>query len=447
MSEGSLEHQVIQPSNLVSTGVISFRDGNPVIQFIISEQDKHLLGNSLRFTGNIQFFDDGAVPVSASALSIDPKTAIYSCISELTLKSQRSKQVIENIRHYSRFLSSYLPALTSKQEAISHMSETSCMMPNAEMERNSLCNNLNGVSATDRTTTGSAFCVHLPCGLLNSRQPIPLSANGWGIGGLMLEISLQNDSQTLFANTGVASDVTDPYYQLSSINLICEVVNPSSDALSQLNRQSSSSMEYNSISSFYTSINSTNAIINFNLGLSKCLGMFFNVIPSSQLNNLATNGNSTLPFLNSDGSVADLRSLVFSRNGTKFPLQYNIDTNVSVRYLTSGSTYYVQDPQVLINVLDSFMPYSDNKRTQFSPITFTRRIPDGADKDIADGGSMWAVGCSFDNISNQGIDFSSASLGITMEVGLTTDNPNTLFLFVHHKNTLIFNKNGLQVIN
>jgi hypothetical protein len=34
-----------------------------------------------------------------------------------------------------------------------------------------------------------------------------------------------------------------------------------------------------------------------------------------------------------------------------------------------------------------------------------------------------------------------------MEVALTSDNPQTIFLFVHHKNTLVFNENGLQVIN
>ena len=44
--DGSLEHQEIQPSNIISTGVVSFKNGNPVIQFIIGEQDKYLIGLS-----------------------------------------------------------------------------------------------------------------------------------------------------------------------------------------------------------------------------------------------------------------------------------------------------------------------------------------------------------------------------------------------------------------
>ena len=48
----------IQPSNVVSTGKVSYRNGNPVIQFIIGENDVHLFGSSVRFCGNIQFLKD-----------------------------------------------------------------------------------------------------------------------------------------------------------------------------------------------------------------------------------------------------------------------------------------------------------------------------------------------------------------------------------------------------
>ena len=41
----------VVPSNVTSTGKISYRNGNPVIQFIIGEQDRLLMGNSVRFCG------------------------------------------------------------------------------------------------------------------------------------------------------------------------------------------------------------------------------------------------------------------------------------------------------------------------------------------------------------------------------------------------------------
>ena len=50
MATTNLNTEIV-PSNVTSNGSISFRDGNPVIQFIIGEQDRLLLGQSIRFTG------------------------------------------------------------------------------------------------------------------------------------------------------------------------------------------------------------------------------------------------------------------------------------------------------------------------------------------------------------------------------------------------------------
>lgn len=449
--DGSLEHQQINPSNIISTGVVSFKNGNPVIQFIIGEQDKYLLGNSLRFAGNVQFLEDSGgnnvVPVSGSSLAINSTLGLYGMIDQLSLSSQRSKQNIETIRHYGRFLSTYLPTLSSQQEAISHMNATSAMIPGIECERLGVVNNQNGSSATNRTTTGTGFCMNLPCGLLNSQNPIPLSAD-WGIGGLMLEIRLSPDSQFLFAKNNVSASLSSPFYQLSNLSLIYEVVNPSADTLSSLRNQKGNTLEYNSISSYYTSVNSTNAIVNFNLGVKNALSAFFNIIPSSRLNNLAEDGFATLPFTNSGTTgVAKIKQLVFTRNGVKFPLQYNIDTNVNPKFIPTGTSYNPMDPQVLRNAMDSFNAYSDYKKTQLSPSTYTRKL----DTNSRDGDepfqNLFYVGVALDQISNQGVDYSSANLGINMELDLTTNNPQTIFLFVHHKTTLVFSPMGLQVIN
>ena len=448
--DGSLEHQQIQPSNIISTGVVSFKNGNPVIQFIIGEQDKYLLGGSLRFCGNIEFFEksgsDFKVPLSASKLAINSTLGTYGMLDQLSISSQRSKQNIETIRHYSRFLSTYLPTMSSQQEAIGHMSETSCMMPNLLTQQLGLVCNQNGSSATDRTTFGSSFCLNLPCGLLNSAQPIPLSAT-WGVGGLMLEIRLAPDSQFLFASDHSTGSLSEPFYQLRNLSLVYEVVNPSNEMLGTLKNQSGNTLEYNSVSSYYTSVNSTNAIINFNLGLRNCLSAFFNIIPSSRLNNLAEDGLATIPFTNSDGSVAEIKQIIFTRNGVKFPLQYNVDTNVNPKYIPTGTTYDVADPQVLRNALDSLMPFSEVKKSQLSPLTYTRELDANGRGSSLPHQNHFFVGVNFDNISNQGVDFTTAQLGIQMELGLITDNPQTIFLFIHHKNTLVFNPNGLQVLN
>ena len=67
--------------------------------------------------------------------------------------------------------------------------------------------------------------------------------------------------------------------------------------------------------------------------------------------------------------------------------------------------------------------------------------------DMANAGWMWCYGQTWDSVSNEGVDFGSVNLGIQMNIALTTDNPQTIFLFVRHKNTLVFNEGGLQVIS
>jgi hypothetical protein len=445
--DGRLEHVFIQPSNIISTQSVSFKNGNPVLQFVIGEQDKYLIGSSVRLQGNIQFLEGsgtGVPPVSASNVCLDCKLGVYSVISQIDLFSQRTRQNCESIRHYNRFLSSFLPASTSKQMGMSHMNETALIFPNHEIVREGVVNNANGSAVADRQFKGNSFCISLPTGLLNSSEPIPLSSAGWGLGGLICEITLENDSQVLYSKDGNA--LTDCYYELSGLSLICELLTPSVDALSSLMSQKAGSLEYNSISSYYTSTNTTNSLVNFNLGTRKALSCFFNVIGSSSLNNTTRNGFACLPFLNSDGTVARLNQIVWTRGGVRFPNHYNIDTNI--RDLVSTTEYNTCDPQVVRQALGSFLPFDENKNTQFGPDTINRNIPTGASiDDIANAGWMWCYGQSWDSVSNEGIDFGSVNLGIQMDVELLTDNPQTIFLFVRHKNTLVFNEGGLQVIS
>ena len=52
----------LAPSNHPSNSTISYRDGNPVINFILGEQDRFLIGSSVRLVGNISVYktSDGA---------------------------------------------------------------------------------------------------------------------------------------------------------------------------------------------------------------------------------------------------------------------------------------------------------------------------------------------------------------------------------------------------
>eukprot|EP01047_Picozoa_sp_COSAG01_P073555 COSAG01_NODE_12028_length_1813_cov_1.495916_2_plen_99_part_01 len=93
---GSNSYLQIQPSNQTSTGRISYRDGNPVLNFIIGEQDRYLLGSSVRLVGNMAVYktpngDFGDVPVTPEDLNVSPKLSAYSILDQIVISSQKNK--------------------------------------------------------------------------------------------------------------------------------------------------------------------------------------------------------------------------------------------------------------------------------------------------------------------------------------------------------------------
>jgi len=431
---GQNVYMEIQPSNVVSTGKVSFRSGNPVIQFIIGENDLHLFGSSLRFCGDIQFFRDSAKTIQlegdTNLMNIDPKLGIYNIIDTLTLSSQVHKSTIERITNYNRFMATYMPTISSETEALSHLNATSLVSPNKTTQRIQVVNNTNG-SGGSPLYLGSSFCVNMPCGLLGGRNPIPLSRNN-GIGGLMVEIQLSPDSQVLFSGTESNTNITDAFYELSNLKLICEaqVVAP--------NTSVGNTFEYNSIHSYFNSVNSTNAILNFQLGLSNVLGAFINIIPSKYINNLKYDGLGTYPLLQDDDTPAEIDSIIFTRGGIRMPIDYILSTPNK-----EDSNQNQPDPNVFRFFMNSIMDYNKNNHTQMSPLTYSEVVGAVA----SDINNMFGVGVPIDSISGQGVNFQNVNFGVQMETKLTTDNPNALYLFVRNRSTLVFTPNGVQVVN
>ena len=450
MSNHNLE---ISPSNVLSNGIVSFKNGNPVLSFVIGEADRLLLGKSVRLCGKFRCriqADDAAnaddVVAANDNLFSSARLGVYGAIDQLVWKSQETHQVIEHIKHYNRFMSSYLPATTSLCDSISHLSETALCLPNNLVYKQSVLDN------PAQATTGNSFCVSLPCGLLNGTANIPLSST-WGLKGLLLEIHLAPDNNFLNAGEKQGAAPADPVttglntasYELSDVSLVCEVIDPSPEQLKQY-PASGGTFEYNSISSYFTSINSTNAIVNFNLGLKRVLGVFMNFIPSTRINNLLYEGLATDPIKNSTFAPAQIEKVSFLRGGDKFPLNYDID------YLgTDGIQYKEWDSQISRNFINAFKNWATNERVTTN-VSNTFEVGNEStytafdELNTPDGGQGFGVGMAYDVISDQGVDFSRQAWGMQMNVGLTTDNPHGVYLFAHSKQTIAYNANGLQVM-
>ena len=451
MSNHNLE---ISPSNVLSNGVVSFKNGNPVLSFVVGEQDRLLIGRSVRLCGKFRARIEataagqvGDIVKCNDGLFSSARLGVYGAIDQLVIKSQETHQVIEHIKHYNRFMSSYLPATTSLCDGLSHLSETSLALPNNQVFKQSVLDN------PAQATTGNSFCVSLPCGLLNGTANIPLSST-WGLKGLLIEIHLAPDNNFLNAGGVYGNVPADPTtvglenasYEMSDVSLVCEVIDPAPEQLKQY-PASGGTFEYNSISSYFTSINSTNAIVNFNLGLKRVLGVFMNFIPSTRINNLGFQGLATNPIKNSTTfTPAQIEKVSFLRGGDKFPLNYDID------YLgTDGITYKEWDSQICRNFINAFKSWSKNERITTNVSNTFEVGNEGTNTaydnlNVPDGGQAFGCGIAYDVISDQGVDFSRQAWGMQMSLGLTTDNPHGVYLFAHSKQTIAYNANGLQVM-
>lgn len=327
-------------------------------------------------------------------------------------------------------MSSYLPITASNNDLLGHLSQAALTLPASDAS-------IKGVTQQAKTNSNE-FCIYLPTGLLNNGSPIPMSSET--IGGIDIELRLSSPSMFLFDTAGTASanGLLGADYSLTDIKLTCEVegMNSESKMSSKVN-----GFEYNSISSHTSTINATNAILNYSLGKSRVQSVFVNFIRSTYLNNLDQNSLQTIIPIQNAGGVANVNQIVFTRGGVRFPQDYDTNTNFKSDQFTS-----IIDPQISRNFLNSITPFNRITRTQISPIN-TNRNWTSNDNSVLQGGLVWGVGISYDNLGSDGADFSTTNWGLQMDLELTDDSPNTAFVFVHSKETLLFNGAGIQVVS
>ena len=94
---GSNNYLQLFPSNHTSNGLISYKDGNPVISFILGEQDRYLIGSSVRLVGNISIYKtpngaNGDIASEGEDLSVSPKLSTYGILVQIVISSQKNKK-------------------------------------------------------------------------------------------------------------------------------------------------------------------------------------------------------------------------------------------------------------------------------------------------------------------------------------------------------------------
>ena len=427
----------IQPNNVPSSGKVSHARGNPVLTITLGRQDAMLDLSSLRLSGDLNIWANAAGDThpavgTAEEARASHKLGIYGVIDQLVFRHAETKQVVEHIRHYGRFMSSYLPTMAGSQDTAGHLSETALIYPNYNSFRDSVV----------RSTGASPFCVPLPSGLTlgSSSGMLPLDKMP-----LEIEIHLAPDSQFFYSSNGNPANISNCFYELSNIEVACEVTYGQSSATSGI-------FSFNSITSYFSTIESTNSIINYNLGLSKVLAAFVNFVPSTFVNNLGQDGFLTyMPSKSATaggGALADVETISFLRNGERFPSAFEVDSVRTATNLTS-----VVDPQIIKGFLSSIIPEKHHTRTTASPLTANRNFTVRENningyRYMPDTGAVYGVGVLYDMLDSEGVDFTNSQFSIQMTTGLDDGNPISAYLFIKSKVVVAWSSTqGVQVIS
>ena len=452
MSGTTSRYLQLRPDNVDPNQTISFKSGHPVLSFTIQSQNAILDPRSIRINGELSIFRNNTVPplpvtnADAIQITMDNRLGIFGMMDQLVIRHNKSKQICENIQHYNKYMSTYLGMTSSLiGDLAGHLNETCLIQPNSKsMFENVVCNGLK-----------KSFSAHLPCGFLQSGNAINLLPNSFG--GFQIEIHLSPDSNCLFTRDGtIDGTVSDAHYELSNLNLSCEVHDIPADQMAEMNSQTSGALEFNSISSLYTSINTSNAQLQFNLGLKKLQSAFMTFIPSDYINTLQQNGLATLYPSNSDETLVKFSRVQFLRGGKKYPVEFDMTgntaaaTNRSITGNNSGS-FVTADSQLAKQFAQSVIPEFMLDRSSFSNRNLNRdHTISGLNsitgyKQVPDGGASFGLGMRYSQYQS-GQDFSAEQWGVSLDSDLTSDHPQSVYLFFKARYVLAWNESGVQIM-
>tara|TARA_R110000803_G_scaffold53462_5_gene109743 strand:+ start:1036 stop:2376 length:1341 start_codon:yes stop_codon:yes gene_type:complete len=442
---GTSRYIEIRPDNIPADGKISFKNGFPVLSFTISAQAGLLDPSTIRVVGDFSAYKNNLgtpTPIRAGDdLTMNNRLGIYNIIESFTVRSTRSKMICESIRHFSKFMNSYLALNSSLADQMSHLGTSCLCMPNSRSFRKSV---METPAGTDTPQTNS-FSFHTPSGFLMSGNMIDLRPDAFG--GIQLEYLLQPDSNVFYQENGSSAGVSDAHYELSNLKLTCEVQDIDDSSIT--GDSSEGMMEFNSITSLYTSINSTNAQLQYSLALKNVISAFATFVPVRSINTLTQDGQVTVypsGVGTDDSKLAFIKRVQFLKGGSKYPADFDYVNNI-----VNDSRSQLPDPQLVGNLIDALSPDYTSDRFSISPSNMNRdynmTISSSTDTSynlIPEGGSVMSLAVKY-GIGGVGEDFSQEQFGLSIESQLDKDRPIGVYIFIKSRQQLLFSPSGVQL--
>ena len=194
-----------------------------------------------------------------------------------------------------------------------------------------------------------------------------------------------------------------------------------------------------------------------NINTSKTIGITCNMIPSVFLNNYLYNSQMCLQTLSLDANataqrlrvLVPVKEITFLRGGLRQPLDFEIISTTSQNEQTADAQREWEATNSIYEVWNN-AHFIKDLRTQLS-------LPRGpAPGDVArfqtsvianDAIQSYHFGVSYDHLAGVGQNFKGTPLAIRIQSDLTSGEPHSIFTFVKHKNTIVFNNGAVQIQN
>ena len=442
---GDLKVRYVQlrPVNQNSNNKYSYKGGLPLIRFEINDSIAPLMlnGANLRLTGKFTAGKAGGAFQQAEPLEnnyINRFGGVSSMIDNITISSKRLNSTIERVQNYNRLVPSLVSGLHGKEDIMSNLFHEGGSIFNNWIMRNQLI-------ARGDDGKGRDFSIPLYMGMLHSGQDINLSRVS-GLSGLTIDILLKSDANVVWGSDSASDNAT---YNVSDLQLTIPLIDVSGKTADIITR-APPTMNFNTWSSIFTTINSSAAVVSLNPGLSRVSSCLYNVINSEELGDQRYDAGRL-------GNMGQLDNLRYTKNGILFPLQYRIDTtdrenasnaqggatdetvkcrSVSVRNTIEGlltsSFFSARHNLLAFNDFDASVVDVDQKASR-----------GGNDKNTDE-----SFGILYDKFGS-GSDFSTSTWAVELtapDVKGGADSSQSLFVYFLNKNTVEYSQGGVNIV-
>tara|TARA_R110000824_G_scaffold6732_2_gene31092 strand:+ start:2638 stop:4020 length:1383 start_codon:yes stop_codon:yes gene_type:complete len=459
----SSRRQLVQINPTNQATAYSFRGGTNTLIFDIPMTPAILNGKSVSINGTFNTFtgvgdarptnrsspdgiiiagQPGAGGATTQDVFIDPRTGVNSCIDFLTIQSLEGS-TYEQIKNYNRMCASILPLQEGIKSYLNGGVNLTYGAVGKTQQQGRMCD------------TKINFSLPLLAGFLQG-NPIDLQL----VRGLRITITLASDLFVCgnnFWKNGIADGGTTDsgaFFNLTDVNMSYELEVPDSAGQQAMVANTSGSWDYNAYSSFYQVIQSTDMNAVMNVNTSRTIGTIMNYIPSQFLNNYNYNSNWATKLLTPDAGgrltkQLDLEELTFTKGGLRIPLDFEVRTLEEEKEGVATSQKNFEELNAIRNVwaMSSFMK---DLRTELSlnGTAGVARFKDSMTEN--DALSVNNIGVKYDGITGNGLNFKGTPLGLRLQssppVGTPLD-PHSLFAYVYHKNTIMFQNGQVSVMN